>query len=757
MRILLPAVTAGLLAGALVSPLSRGGEAALPQATPSRPEPAQTAPAPAPAPAAGPPEVRIGLTTDPLQARFYASGGLAILHPDKPTAVWKPRFDEPVVVVLDLPRGITPRSVFRVQTGSFTSEAEAEAMKARLERLVPDPVIISYNPDRNSYRVRVGQFERREDAASLTDRLLEEGFVELWVAEEAAPASGKARLRLVDSRYYSQLTDLKSLRIAPVDPAGKVEVNGQPYRGRMEVRILGDGLKVINRLGIEEYLRGVIPNEMGPVTYPELEALKAQAVAARTYVVANRGQFSDSGYDICDSPSCQVYRGSGTEHPLTDQALEETAGIIAGFNGSPIKALYTSTCGGHTEDGVNVFTDLKLPYLKGVECYPEATEVAVLIGREDLPAVELGVGALVSAEVGFLFVSGVVGEEVFHRKYLQEEASPPEVLGWWRKAFGLIGTGNVPAGFRFARGDLLEWSRFLIQAFGWTDRARMVLADKDLPYLLDSREAGQVPPGERLGVAFLLSEGILRPAPDGTLRVRGRPSRGMVLDWVYRITDRYRSLPVQQGVLHGVANGTIQVGGAGQVETLLLAQRPLLYRAAGRGSVPAPRLAVAVGDSLTYHLDSAGKVDAVLVSSPWRGVSDDRSSAYYRWEVRTTRQELEDLIRKRVDLGRLGDVIPTKRGVSGRVIQVKIVGSRGTFTLNGFKIRTALGLRENLFTIERQIDPGGGIRAFIFTGKGWGHGVGLCQVGAYGMAQRGESFDRILKHYYAGIELVRAY
>ena len=420
-----------------------GPAAAAPQETPPQTAPALSPPVPPPAGAVAP-DVRIGLTTAPLQVRFFGAGGLLILHPDKMTPLWKPRFEEEVVVVLDLPKGIVPRPVFRVQAGSFSSEAEAEAFKDRLERLVPDPVLVSFNPERNSYRVRVGQFERREDAASLTERLLGEGFPELWVAEEAAPASGQARLRLVDSRYYSQVTEVKSILIRSALPGGTVEVDGEPYRGTMEVRIHGDSLKVINQLGIEEYLRGVVPNEMGPGVYPEMEALKAQAVAARTYIVANRGQYSDSGYDICDSSACQVYRGFGTEHPLTNQAVEETAGIIAGYNGAPIKALYTSTCGGHTEDGANVFPDLKLPYLKGVDCYPEVAPPSVLVGRDDLVVADGGNGTLLGSELGLLYVSGVVGEEVFRKKHLQEEADPAEALIWWRKAFALIGAGSVP-------------------------------------------------------------------------------------------------------------------------------------------------------------------------------------------------------------------------------------------------------------------------------------------------------------------------
>jgi stage II sporulation protein D len=164
-----------------------------------------------------------------------------------------------------------------------------------------------------------------------------------------------------------------------------------------------------------------------------------------------------------------------------------------------------------------------------------------------------------------------------------------------------------------------------------------------------------------------------------------------------------------------------------------------------------------VGDEVSYHLGANKSVDILILTSSILGASDDRSSSFYRWDQRYTRQELEDLVKKRVDVGQLQDVVITKRGVSGRVIQVKLVGSRGTFLINGFRVRTALGLKENLFTLERQVDASGGVAAFNFSGKGWGHGVGLCQVGAYGMAVRGVDFESILKHYYPGIALVRAY
>jgi stage II sporulation protein D len=230
-----------------------------------------------------------------------------------------------------------------------------------------------------------------------------------------------------------------------------------------------------------------------------------------------------------------------------------------------------------------------------------------------------------------------------------------------------------------------------------------------------------------------------------------------VLQWIYRIADRYQSLPVRKGSFRGLNEGSIRIVNRSRSEVLPLAKRLYLYRSYRGRSYLSPRLPLAVGDEVIYHVDSSGAVDLILLESLGRGVADDRSSSYYQWEARYTRQELEDLIAKRVDVGRLADVTITRRGVSGRVTQVKISGSRGTFTLSGFKIRTALGIRENLFTMEKQIDPGGGVRSFNFAGKGWGHGVGLCQVGGYGMALRGATFDQILRHYYSGIDLIRYY
>lgn len=130
------------------------------------------------------------------------------------------------------------------------------------------------------------------------------------------------------------------------------------YRGFIElIRSSKDESKfsIVNVLSLQNYLRGVVPNEM-PVRFG-LEALKAQTVAARNYAVTPRIKAYQE-FDLCDSVACQVYFGANTEDELSDEAIIETNGIIALDNeDSPILALYSSTAGGYTESYEYAFSD----------------------------------------------------------------------------------------------------------------------------------------------------------------------------------------------------------------------------------------------------------------------------------------------------------------------------------------------------------------------------------------------------------------
>jgi peptidoglycan hydrolase-like amidase len=116
-----------------------------------------------------------------------------------------------------------------------------------------------------------------------------------------------------------------------IDTGGApIEFDSRSYRGKIEV--FGNSrntLTVVNELPLEEYLLGVVPNELNPVAFAEIEALKAQSVAARTYIMRNLGQYKNEGYDICATDTCQVYLGQGTENALSTQAVAETRGVLA--------------------------------------------------------------------------------------------------------------------------------------------------------------------------------------------------------------------------------------------------------------------------------------------------------------------------------------------------------------------------------------------------------------------------------------------
>ena len=144
--------------------------------------------------------------------------------------------------------------------------------------------------------------------------------------------------------------------LTPKEKIGIVELNrkGTPayYSGLIElVATKNDKFNIINVLDLQTYLKGVVPNEM-PVSFG-LEALKAQAVAARNY--ANRPQNAYKNYDVCDSTACQVYYGMNSHKEISDKAVDETKGIYALYKDEPILALYSSTAGGISEDWKNVY------------------------------------------------------------------------------------------------------------------------------------------------------------------------------------------------------------------------------------------------------------------------------------------------------------------------------------------------------------------------------------------------------------------
>lgn len=136
---------------------------------------------------------------------------------------------------------------------------------------------------------------------------------------------------------------------------------------------------------------------------------------------------------------------------------------------------------------------------------------------------------------------------------------------------------------------------------------------------------------------------------------------------------------------------------------------------------------------------------------------DQETTDFYRWQVTYSQDEISTLIHKRsgIDFGTIHELIPIERGTSGRLIKLKIVGSKKTMIIGKeLEIRRTLStshLYSSAFIVDKTDN------SFTLTGAGWGHGVGLCQIGAAVMGEEGYSYDKILLHYYVGARIEKSY
>ncbi|HXK60080.1 MAG TPA: SpoIID/LytB domain-containing protein [Acidobacteriota bacterium] len=321
----------------------------------------------------------------------------------------------------------------------------------------------------------------------------------------AQARDGKIILRTGADKSSKLLGTGTGFRLTPANQSRLLVFDGSAYRGSIEVFVNPLGVPVaVNEVDLEEYLRGTVPNELPPSRFPQIEALKAQTVAARTFAVHHLGLNVKRGFDIYSDTRSQVYSGVKVEHPLSDRAIAETRGVTATHEGKPILAVYSSTCGGKTESYAATF-GRELPYLKGgVKC------------------------------------------------------------------------------------------------------------------------------------------------------------------------------------------------------------------------------------------------------------SDD-NSPFHSWEVKCAGAKVESELNRSRQFGRLRKIEALKRGVSGRIVEMKMIGTKGEAILKGNDVRWILGIRSSLIEdLRTEKDRQGNISQITVKGKGWGHGVGLCQFGAVNLADRGFGYERILKYYYHDIDLKRA-
>ena len=191
---------------------------------------------------------------------------------------------------------------------------------------------------------------------------------------------------------------------------------------------------------------------------------------------------------------------------------------------------------------------------------------------------------------------------------------------------------------------------------------------------------------------------------------------------------------------------------------IVVNREAFLFREFGESLFQMKSLALVGAEPVVFHVNSKGEVDYLEVRPAANGAAADRFSSVTNWTAELSLPAVQTRLGRSVrGVGAITDLRIAVRGSSRRVIDLEVIGTQGVGHIRGGRIRSALGLKEQLFVIDRIYNENDRVAAFIFTGRGWGHGVGMCQFGAYGLAKQGLTVDQILKTYYTGIEVTKMY
>ncbi len=169
----------------------------------------------------------------------------------------------------------------------------------------------------------------------------------------------------LNGKFYQIYSDNVVLKCPP---GGYVSAKGKWYRGIIIVQNRNKKLTVINDIELEDYIRGVVPSEMPPSWEPE--ALKAQAIAARSYALANLGKRAKFGYDLKDTPEDQAYGGASSETEKTNKAVQDTQGLVLTYNMKVVPAYYTASAGGKTVNASAAWGN-DLPFIRSVPSFDD--------------------------------------------------------------------------------------------------------------------------------------------------------------------------------------------------------------------------------------------------------------------------------------------------------------------------------------------------------------------------------------------------
>ncbi|HSK72397.1 MAG TPA: SpoIID/LytB domain-containing protein [Pyrinomonadaceae bacterium] len=742
------------------------------------------------------PLVRIGLATNASSVSIATTDfQLVATSPDEPNkflatnriTVTARAYRPPVI------------DIFNFEIPNIESGAEAANLAKEIREATGEKALASLDAAANTWRVRIGDaIESIEEANQFKNSLAEKGFADVVVVSEkkvqhssdAAALSqqlnqgGKSEVRsLIKPTGSSQpvnadivnanlrevivngasadakFSSLKAVSFGSFNErAAPVLLNGKAYRGRIEVFVNSRGtLTVVNVVPIEDYLLGVVPKEL---SLPSLEAQKAQAVAARTYAIANANGFATQGFDLRPDVWSQVYGGVSAESRMGTQAVLETRGIVATYKGKPITAYYTSTCGGRTEHAENIF-DKGEPYLRGVECSLEGKKhfEPFLIKTSRIPAklrdeknIELARLMSLLSINGFQLSTPQMSDDWF-----EDPPTASEISNWMNNL--AVKFGKTFPNVTKDTAKPAELAKILV-GFIYPDAyADTILSESDINYQLSFDDAGEIPPANRANIAVLMRDGFFTLYPDLTLKPNSHFSRAKMLRLIRQIYEKKKWMPaLQSGVTKPTADGKLVLRSGKSERQINIRPDVFLFRQFGDTFYPVKETALVGGETVNFQTDATGAIFYLEIKPTETPTVAENMSPFTMWNTTLAASAVQSRLSRYVrGIGTLYDVNIKQKGYSRRATELEIIGSNGVKTLKGGKIRSALRLREQLFVMDKRYGANGQVISYSFTGRGWGHGVGMCQYGAYGLGKMGVKYDAIIKHYYTGVDLTKAY
>ncbi|MCY7345605.1 MAG: SpoIID/LytB domain-containing protein, partial [Pyrinomonadaceae bacterium] len=622
--------------------------------------------------------------------------------------------------------------IYRFEIPNLTTPTEAETLAAEVREATGAKTVVSLDAAKNIWRVAIGEsFSTIEEANEFKTELTDKGYEEAQMTTEKIRQVSSDAVQLskqisqnskseVRSLIFSTPTTTDANKVKPIvslDPiadavnpnlrevivsggsaaarfaslkpiafgsinerATPVRFNGKAYRGRIEIFVNSRGtLSVVNAVSLEDYLLGVVPNEL---SLPAIEAQKAQAIAARTYAVANINQFGKQGFDLLPTVRSQVYQGYSSESKMGTQAVTETRGIVATYQGKPINAYYTSTCGGRTENSENIF-DKYEPYLRGVECSLEGRRQfePFLIKTVRAPAKLRDENNLELVRLMSLFaVNGFqLSTNQMSDDWLEDNPTQSEMSNWLNQLATKFGKTFPNVTKDSAKP--LELARILAQMIYADGYADTLLSEADINYQLAFDDAADVPKERRADIAALLRDGFLMLHPDLTLKPNKAFSRAKMLRLVEQIYTKKKWLPVlQTAVTQPSADGKLIIKSGKMNRELPVRPDVFLFREFGGAFYPVRETALVGGETISFQTDAAGAVIYLEIKPTMTTVTAERMSSFTNWNINLSPSAVQSRLSRYVrGIGTLIDVRVAQKGFSRRAIDLEIVGTNGTF------------------------------------------------------------------------------